>query len=130
MNQLIDEIEESEKKKKELAEARKSTTGKQMAQVAEFDFFITRENMQKTFPFFMFLAGLAVCYIANTHYAEKTIRQSDKLTKEIKELRSEYITIKSDLMYRSKQSEVAQRLQDKEIKPLTTPPRKIVVKPE
>lgn len=130
MNQLIDEIEESEKKKKEQAEARKSTTGKQMAQVAEFDFFITRENMQKTFPFFMFLAGLAVCYIANTHYAEKTIRQSDKLTKEIKELRSEYITIKSDLMYRSKQSEVAQRLQDKEIKPLTTPPRKIVVKPE
>lgn len=130
MNQLIDEIEEREKKQKQEADARKSTAGKQMAQVAEFDFFITRENMQKTFPFFMFMAGLAVFYIANTHYAEKTIRQSDKLTKEIKELRSEYITIKSDLMYRSKQSEVAQRLQDKAIKPLTTPPRKIVVKSE
>lgn len=128
MNQLIDEIEE--RKKKEQPEVKKSTTGKQMAQVADFDFFITRENMQKAFPFFMFLAGIAIFYIANTHYAEKTIRQSDKLTKEIKELRSEYITIKSDLMFRSKQSEVAQRLLQKEIKPLTTPPKKIVVPTE
>ncbi|MBP6302625.1 MAG: hypothetical protein KBB37_04770 [Bacteroidia bacterium] len=128
MNQLIDEIEE--RKKKEQPEVKKSTTGKQMAQVADFDFFITRENMQKAFPFFMFLAGIAIFYIANTHYAEKTIRQSDKLTKEIKELRSEYITIKSDLMFRSKQSEVAQRLLQKEIKPLTTPPKKIVVQAE
>ncbi len=128
MNQLIDEIEE--RKKKEQPEVKKSTTGKQMAQVADFDFFITRENMQKAFPFFMFLAGIAIFYIANTHYAEKTIRQSDKLTKEIKELRSEYITIKSDLMFRSKQSEVAQRLIQKEIKPLTTPPKKIVVPAE
>jgi hypothetical protein len=128
MNQLIDEIEEQ--KKKEQPEVKKSTAGKQMAQVADFDFFITRENMQKAFPFFMFLAGIAIFYIANTHYAEKTIRQSDKLTKEIKELRSEYITIKSDLMFRSKQSEVAQRLLQKEIKPLTTPPKKIVVPAE
>ena len=128
MNQLIDEIEE--RKKMEQPEVKKSTAGKQMAQVADFDFFITRENMQKAFPFFMFLAGIAIFYIANTHYAEKTIRQSDKLTKEIKELRSEYITIKSDLMFRSKQSEVAQRLLQKEIKPLTTPPKKIVVPAE
>lgn len=128
MNQLIDEIEEQ--KKKEQPEVKKSTAGKQMAQVADFDFFITRENMQKAFPFFMFLAVIAIFYIANTHYAEKTIRQSDKLTKEIKELRSEYITIKSDLMFRSKQSEVAQRLLQKEIKPLTTPPKKIVVPAE
>lgn len=103
----------------------KSSTPGPINKAAEFDFFITRENVQKLTPLFLLLLGTAIFYIANAHYSERVIRQMDKMDKEIKELRSEYITIKSDLMFRSKQSEVARRLEAKGIKELSTPPRKI-----
>ena len=126
MNQLIEEAEAAKKTE----EPKLSNTGAQMARVAEFDFFLTRENVRRMIPMLMFAAALAIGYIANSHYAEKTIRKTDKLSKEIKELRSEYISIKSDLMFRSKQSEVARRLQEKGIRELTSPPQKITVKAE
>jgi hypothetical protein len=126
MNQLIETAEAEAKKE----EQKKSKTGAQMARMAEFDFFLTPENIRRMFPMIMFMAGLAILYIANAHYADKLIRKNDKLSKDIKELRSEYITIKSDLMYRSMQSEVGKRLSEKGVKELVSPPKKIVVKEE
>jgi len=124
MNQLKEEIEKETKKE----EPKKSTAGAQMAKVADFDFFLTRDNVQGMFPTILFAAVLAIFYIANAHFTEKTIRQSDKMAKEIKELRSEYITIKSDLMFNSKQSEVLKRLAPETgIKVLTNPPKKITI---
>ena len=38
-------------------------------------------------------------YIANSYYAEHTVRDIDKTEKELKELRSEFIRGKSELMY-------------------------------
>jgi redox-regulated HSP33 family molecular chaperone len=123
MNQLNEEIKKEAKKE----EPKKSTAGAQMAKVADFDFFLTRDNVQGMFPTILFAASLAIFYIANAHFTEKTIRQSDRMAKEIKELRSEYITIKSDLMFNSKQSEVLKRLAPETgIKVLTYPPKKII----
>lgn len=129
MNQLIEVAEEQKKEEQKKTEAR-SKAGAQMARAAEFDFYLTPENIRKMFPMIMFMAGLAIIYIANSHYADRLIRRSDKLSKEIKELRSEYITIKSDLMYRSMQSEVVKRLEATGVKELTSPPKKISVKDE
>jgi hypothetical protein len=53
------------------------------------------------------------------------IRRTDTLNREIKELRSEYISILSELMSESKQSAVAAKLDTLGIKELTTPPFKI-----
>ncbi|NML20748.1 hypothetical protein HHL16_07675 [Pseudoflavitalea sp. G-6-1-2] len=76
----------------------------------------------RNIPFFLFLAGLAVVYIYNGHYADKTIRSINKVSKELKELHYEYKTLKSEVMYRSKQSELAKAVDTFGLKELTVPP--------
>lgn len=89
--------------------------------------FLTREATVKQLPFIIFLCVMAMGYIANSYYAERTVRDINKVTNEIKELRSEYITTKSDLMYLSKQSEVAKAVQQLGLKESVVPPKKIVL---
>lgn len=87
--------------------------------------FLTRENVIRSIPYLFFLAFLGLVYIANTYYAEKTVRAIDHTKRELKELRYEHITVKSELMYLSKQSEVSRRLDGSGLKPSVTPPFKI-----
>lgn len=89
--------------------------------------FLTRENTVKQLPFILFLCLMAMGYIANSYYAEQTVRDINKITNEIKENRSEYITTKSDLMYLSKQSEVAKAVEGIGLKESVVPPKKIVI---
>ena len=51
--------------------------------------------------FFLFLAVLAILYIANGHLTDKTIRKINSTKKEIKQLQFEYKTLKADLMLKS-----------------------------
>jgi cell division protein FtsL len=93
--------------------------------MADFDFNISREWMVRQIPFALFVMFLLLVHIYNVHTTERIIRKTDKLNREIKELRSEYITILSELMSESKQSSVAQKLDTLGIKELITPPIKI-----
>lgn len=81
-------------------------------------------------PFILFLSALALVYIANSHMAEKKVRRINKLGREIKELRWEYLNVKSELMFRSKLSEVSKAVEPLGLKALNNPPQKIVVKKE
>jgi len=56
--------------------------------------------------FFLFLSVLAVLYIANGHTADKTIRNINKTQNELKELQYEYKTLKSEVMFKSEESQV------------------------
>lgn len=76
----------------------------------------------RNIPFFLFLSVLAVIYIYNGHYADKTIRNINKVSKELKELQYEYKTLKSEVMYRSKQSEMAKAVEPLGLKELVAPP--------
>jgi hypothetical protein len=76
----------------------------------------------KNIPYFLFLSALAVVYIYNGHYADKTIRNINKVNKELKELQYEYKTLKSEVMFRSKQSEMAKAVEPLGLKELTAPP--------
>jgi hypothetical protein len=96
-----------------------------MQKVADFDFNISRDGMLRQIPFGLFIVLLLLIHIWNAHKVEKVIRKTDKLNTEIKELRSEYISILSELMSESKQSTVALKLDTLGIKELTTPPFKI-----
>ena len=78
-------------------------------------------------PYVFFLTVLAILYIGNSFYAERTIREIDKTGKELKELRSEFITGKSELMYRSKLSEVAAAISKSGLKEATVAPKKILL---
>lgn len=70
----------------------------------------------------MFLAMLAVLYIYNGHYADKTIRKINRTAKEVKELKYEYIAVKSKVMYQSKQSELVKVVEPLGLKELTQSP--------
>jgi hypothetical protein len=76
----------------------------------------------KNIPFFLFLGLLAVIYIYNGHYADKVVRDISKTSKEVKELQYEYKTLKSEVMFRSKQSELARAVEPLGLKEMVKPP--------
>ncbi len=63
-------------------------------------------------PFVLFLSFLGVIYIANAHFSEKTIREIRKLQQEREELRWKYMSLRSEIMYNSKYSEVEQTVRE------------------
>lgn len=84
--------------------------------------WLNYQSLVHQVPFFLFLAVLAVVYIYNGHYADKTIRNINKTAKEVKELQWEYKTVKSEVMYKSKQSELAKAVEPLGLKELTESP--------
>jgi Bacteriodetes cell division protein (FtsL-like) len=68
--------------------------------------WLNYQSIVKQLPFILFLAALAVLYIYNGHYADKTMRKINRTAKEVKELKYEYIAVKSKVMFQSKQSEL------------------------
>jgi hypothetical protein len=89
--------------------------------------FLGNEKAFKHIPYVLFLCSLGLFYIANGYWADGKIRMQNKLIAEIKELRSEYISSKSDLMFISKQSEVAKAVEKLGIREPVVPPMKILV---
>jgi len=89
--------------------------------------FLTKEATAKHLPFLLFLAFIAIIYIGNSYYAEKNIRKIERLQKQLKEMRYEHITKKSQLNKSSSQSQVAKSLKNKGIMESTIPPTKLVV---
>ncbi len=81
----------------------------------------------KNIPFFLFLAVLAVLYIANGHYADKTVRNINVTANELKELQYEYKTAKSELMYKSREAEMVQAAAPLGLKLSPEPPMHIVI---
>ncbi|GAB2678638.1 hypothetical protein GCM10027036_35580 [Flavihumibacter cheonanensis] len=89
-------------------------------------FRINYQAVVQNLPFFLFLSALAVVYIYNGHYSDKIIKSISRTNKELKELQFEYKTIKSEVMFRSKQTEVAKAVAPLGLMELTTPP--VVIK--
>ena len=80
------------------------------------------QSVVKQVPFFLFLALLAVVYIYNGHYADKTIREISKTERELKELQYEYKTVKGEVLFKSKQSELVKAVEPLGLKELMTAP--------
>lgn len=89
--------------------------------------FLSNESVVKHVPFILFLSVIAILYIANGYWADDKVRQVNRISAQLKELRSEYISTKSDLMFVSKQSEVARAAEKLGLREPITPPMKIVV---
>lgn len=84
--------------------------------------WLNYQSVVKQVPFFLFLALLAVIYIYNGHYADKTIRNINRTSKEVKELQYEYIDVKGQVMGQSKQSELVKAVEPLGLKELTGTP--------
>jgi hypothetical protein len=81
----------------------------------------------KYLPKILFVMLLGILYISNTHHAEKTVRAINAIQAEVEDMRADYTTLKSDLMYASKQSEVARRVKEYGLKESLTPPYKVSI---
>jgi cell division protein FtsL len=81
----------------------------------------------KNLPFVLFLGFLAVVYITNTHYAEKQVRQIQALQKEVKELKRQYNSLKSEIMFKSRLSEIGEEVDALGLRKTAGRVKKIVV---
>lgn len=76
----------------------------------------------KNIPFYLFASALAIIYIANGHYADKTMREINATAKQLKEMEYEFKTVKRDVIFRSKESELAKAVAPLGLKELIVPP--------
>ena len=95
--------------------------------IFDFDFSITKERIPHFLPFILYLAFLVILYIANKYYAEKSYLKETNLNRELKELRAESLTIKAELINKTKQSEVIDRAAHIGLEEIKMPPKKIII---
>ena len=86
---------------------------------------LSNHAVLRNLPFVIFLALLALLYIGNTYYSEKTFKEIEKIKNELKELRYQSITAKARMLDVGKQTEIAKKVERLGIKGTTTPPYKI-----
>lgn len=91
-----------------------------------FDAVNMKSFREKSFverlPFILVVCVMLVLYIDNSYRAESYVRDISSLERELKDLRSEYITTKSQLMFHSKQTEVQQLVAAQGLEKSITPP--------
>ena len=68
------------------------------------------------------MAMLAVVYIYNGHMADKLIRNIQRSTRELKDLRNEFKSVKGEALLRSRQSEIRETVRSIGLVELTTEP--------
>jgi hypothetical protein len=132
MNNRFREIEEEELPEEPQLKSREAKPKPEEDGLAFFkklfaEGVVSKEAATEMMPFLIFLSVLCMLYIANSHMAVKSVRKIDQLSKEVKELSWEYKSLKADLMFKSKLTEVAKKVDTLGIKELTEPPKKIIV---
>ena len=85
------------------------------------------KQVYEKMPYIAFLACLAMVYIANAHKGEKMMRQIEVLEKEAKESEWRTMSVKTDLLMQSSQSQMERRVYDDGLKVAVKPPKKLVV---
>jgi cell division protein FtsL len=83
---------------------------------------ISQVWLVKNVPFFLFLSALAVLYIYNGHHAEKSVKDINRTSRELKELQYEFKMVRSEWMFMTKQSEVVEAVKGQGLKEITEPP--------
>jgi predicted lipid-binding transport protein (Tim44 family) len=90
---------------------------------------VSEKIILKNLGYVAMLTFLLVLYIGNRFNAEKITRESTRLQREVKDLRSESLSTSADLMYVSKQSEVYKLVKQKglSLEELKAPAYKLLV---
>ena len=84
--------------------------------------FIADHNNQKYAPFLLMLVGMVLINISISFRAERLLKESISLEKEVADLRLVYITTKSDLMSMYRRSVVEDLVSNTGLKTSLTPP--------
>ncbi|SHG09196.1 hypothetical protein SAMN05444396_104268 [Flavobacterium segetis] len=90
--------------------------------------FLLNEDAVKNWRFIVFIIFLGILMIANTQRFEQKVFKIVALTNKSKELRSEFVDRRSELMKLKMESTVSEKMVEKGIFPSTIPPVKIKVR--
>lgn len=91
---------------------------------------LQKEYFLKNLPFIFYIAVLLAMYIANVYYAENKIREIAMVEEQIKELHTEYISLKASLTEHCKEHQLDTILSKYGITVSTVPPKVISVTKE
>ena len=89
---------------------------------------ITQDEILRRWPYVIFLVCLGILLIANNYVSEKIIRETNRVNRELRELRTEHLATLSEYLTKSQQSEIAKKLESIGIKESRVPPTRIRVK--
>ena len=84
--------------------------------------FITEKSNTKLIPFLFLIVALGLVNISSSFHAEKLLKQSISLEKEVADLRLSHITTKSELMSVYRRSVVEGLVANQGLKTSLTPP--------
>ena len=90
--------------------------------------YLVNEDATRNWRFIVFLIILAILMIANTHRFEQKVFRITKMTNQVKELRSEFVDKRSELMKLKMESTISEEMKERRIFPSPVPPQKIKVK--
>ncbi len=111
-NEYINKSEATETKKKGL-----------LSRISpKFNLSLKHENIVANLPFIGFCFVLVLIYITNSRLSESKVRAINKTSKELKELKWEYKSLKAELMYSTRESGIVQMMKDIGLQELTEPP--------
>lgn len=85
------------------------------------------EGLVKNIPMVFLVMLFFILNIFIGHYTENTIKELNRKTAELKQLRWHYVNEKSDLMFMTKESELAKRAVNQGLDVLNMPPSKIEI---
>ena len=89
--------------------------------------FLVDDDAVKNWGFIGFSVLLVLVMIASSHHAENKVYAIGDLDKKVKELRSEYVDLRSQLMKLKMESKVALKMTKRGLKSSDVPPKKIRV---
>ena len=90
--------------------------------------FLVSGDAPKNWLFIIFASSLATIMIASSHSADRKVHHVAALNEEVRELRSEFVDMRSDVQQLKLESTVKQFVEEKGLEPSETPPKKIKVK--
>ncbi|MCZ6594799.1 MAG: S-adenosyl-methyltransferase [Bacteroidetes bacterium] len=89
--------------------------------------FLVSDDAFKNWRFIIFLSALALVMIGSSHSADKKVHEIARLSDDVKELKSEYVDVRMQLMQTKMESRIIKAMEDRGLFPSVTPPQKIII---
>jgi hypothetical protein len=122
-NRLRTPIEEEEEEQQLIVEEKPVKEIADNYLLKYFNKKFTAEAATRALPFVLFIAMLGMIYIANRNFAERNIRDIDKVGKQVNELSWQYKSAKARLAFKSTLTEVIKKVDTLGLKQPVTPPQ-------
>lgn len=90
--------------------------------------FLVRNGALENWRFILFCTLLAIVMIASSHSTDRKVMDIAKINLEVKELRSQFVDSRKQLMQLKMESNITQKMKARGLGTSATPPSKIIVK--